>query len=158
MNWKKAVSVVLLLGLLGCGVWERKVVFPGSSEGDALEIRQPFPANGWGIQVVLSGKDARKTLYELRGDVFLDFADVAWANDDGVVAVFTCGTPALRMAYGRGDADSTPFSQMEPAVAAHIRERYRLDPKLSDKSVLEWACSPDGKDAFLKLYPDAVAR
>jgi len=152
------VLTTLLLATYGCGSWERKVIFPGAISGDALEIKQPFPINEAGIQVNLKRKNVIKQLYELRGDVFLEFADAAWSADDNVVGLFVSGTPVQRFAYKTSDGTAIPFGVVARAVAAHIRSQYHLDPKLSDKDVFEWAGSLEGRDAFRKLYPGARAR
>jgi hypothetical protein len=153
-------AVVLLSFILtGCGWWEGKVAFPGPSQGTVLEIEQPFPANGWGIRIVLRTKNVTKALYQIRGDVVLNFADVAWAKDEGVVAVFTCGTPAVRLAYSVANGNELPFAQMQPMVAAHIRAGYHLDRKTAtEKDTFEWACSSDGRAAFLRAHPGASPR
>ncbi len=123
-----------------------------------VEIQQPFPANGWGVRLQMTSKARTKTLYELRGDVFLDFADVTWGPGDKRFAVFTCGTPPIRLAYNAADTAEVPFQQMEPTVVAHIRARYHLDSQLSSKDVFDWACSSEGHQAFLKVYPSAAPR
>lgn len=145
--------------LQGCSTfWETKVTFPGPRQGVSVMIAQPFPANGWGIRVVLNNKKAPKTLYEVRGDVFLDFAEVAWSPDGEQVAVFTCGTPALRMAHNIADDRSVPFVQMEAAMALRVRAAYRLDNQMSNNDIFNWACSSDGVDHFSRLHPNASPR
>ena len=76
----------LLIALLsvwsvGCG-WEKKAVFESPSGEHLVEIQQRFPANGWGMRIQLRSGAAARTLYEQRGDVFLDFADVTWGEHD----------------------------------------------------------------------------
>ena len=151
-----AIAIGVLF-LFGCG-WERKLVFPSPSNSETVEIDQPFPINGAGIRVLLNANRTSKTLYELRVDAFLDFAAVAWSTA-GDVAVFTCGTPPLRLAYSLKDSGPIPFSRMEVSLISDLRKEYALDAAgLSDKGVLEWACSSEGKRAFLKRYPAAKPR
>jgi hypothetical protein len=157
MRQKMYVIAALLLGTCGCGLWERKLVFTGSVGGDSLEIKQPFPINEAGIRIILNHKNFTKTVYEVRGDTFLAFVDVAWSSGDTAVALFECGFPRS-LAYETDDANPIPFVRMEATVAAHIRVEYRLDPKLTDKEVFDWACSTEGVTAFSKLYPQARAR
>ena len=143
------LTTLAIVGLSGCG-WERKASFESPSPGTRIEVQQPFPANGWGVRLELKSKGTTKTLYQLRGDVFLNFVDVAWAPDTSSVAVLTCGTPRIRLAYSLGISRDIPFQQMEPVVAASIRRRYRLDEHQSNKDVFDWACSDEGKRRFLK--------
>jgi hypothetical protein len=152
------VSLIVLLSsaLVGCG-WERKVAFPSGASFN-VQIQQPFPANGWGLRVLLQSKGYSKTLYELRGDVFLDFADVAWSAGNGAVVVLTCGTPPIRLAYNLTNNTFIPFASMESTVVAHIYAQYLGERKMSDRDVLEWACSSDGRDAFYQRYPGVSPR
>ena len=129
-------------------------MFAGSVSGDTLEIKQPFPINEAGIRITLKHNNLTKTVYEKRGDTFLEFVDVAWSSGDTAVGFFMCGFP---LAYETDDANPIPFVRMEGTVAAHIRVEYRLDPKLTDKEVFDWACT-EGTTAFLKRYPQARAR
>ena len=157
----KLVGLVSLLSLSGAlsgcrSWWESKVEFPGPSAGRVLYIEQPFPANGWGVRVVLKNGGSVKVLYEIRGDVFLDFADAAWSADGEKVALFSCGTPPLRMAYDLRSTRTRPFDQSETLVAAHIRSSYHVQGKAPD--VFQWACSDEGKTAFLHAHPGARAR
>ena len=158
MHPKKPIPILLLVCTVACSLWERKIVFAGSSSTDLLEINEPFPENGWGLQIVLHRKGTKRTLYQLRGDVFLNFADVVWTNDDATVSVYTCGTPALKLAYSGNEANPTPFSATAGSVAAHIRAQYALRPETSDSDVLAWACSPEGEAAFHSRHPEATAR
>jgi hypothetical protein len=140
--------------LAGCG-WERKLVFTSPSTHESVEIDQPFPINGAGIRVLLNANRTSKTLYELRVDAFLDFATVVWSSA-GDVAVFTCGTPPLRLAYSAKDSQPIPFASMEASLVSDLRKEYELGAsRISDKGVLEWACSSDGKREFLRHHPDA---
>lgn len=158
--------VVILTGVfsalftVSCSGWERKAVFRGSSSHIAVEIQQPFPANGWGIRVLLiTDEGTPTTLYELRGDVFLDFADVAWSQNDTAVAIFTCGTPPIRLGYSPAEHKFIPFNELRSVTAEHIRREYAADKQgISDSDILSWACSTGGKDAFLRLHPDASPR
>jgi len=135
----------------GC-TWERKAVFKHPRGGDSVEIQQRFPVNLWGIRILLHRKGSAKTLYEKRGDTFLTFVDVFWSVDSKELAVFTCGSPSLRMAYNLTDDHSLPFVQMQSDVAAHIRTEYHLDSnKMSDEDTLLWACT-DGQDAFSRHH------
>lgn len=158
----RALTVLMVLFsalLCSCSGWERKMVFRGSSPGTSVEIQQPFPANGWGIRVMLASKGNVTTLYQLRGDVFLDFADVAWSPDDTAVAVFTCGTPPLRIGYSLASSTFLPFKDMQAMAEAHIRGTYRSDMKgTSDTDTFDWACSSMGKEAFLRRHPGASPR
>lgn len=151
--------LIALFAILSSCAWEQKVVFSAGSEGGEVKILQPFPANGWGIRVRLNSKGHEKTLYELRGDVFLDFADVAWSKSNGTVAVFTCGTPPIRLAYSLIESSFIPFSKAEHVVAAHIRDEYHLaEQETSDNETFDWACSSEGRTAFLKLHPSSAPR
>ena len=153
--------VFSVAALSGCG-WERKVVFRAPSETALIEIQQPFPANGWGIRVLLEAKGQRKTIYTMRGDVFLDFADAAWSKDGETVAVFTCGTPFVRLAYNVATNNFVSFSNMEQTLAAHIRKEYKeYRPTVQDRAdsaTLEWACSQEGKNTFSSRYPNSAPR
>lgn len=151
------LAMLAVVCLSGCG-WERKARFESPSRGTSLEVQQPFPANGWGIQFELRSKGSTKTLYNLRGDVFLDFVDAAWSPDSSRVAVFTCGTPRVRLAYSLATGRDIPFQEMESAMAADIRHRYHLDELLMNGDVFDWACSDEGKRRFLESYPEAVSR
>ena len=153
---KTLLLTMVLTFLNGCG-WERKVVARAPSEKTSIEIQQPFPANGWGVRIVLRTKDRTETLYELRGDVFLDFADVVWTVGEDSLAVLTCGTPSIRVAYNSRTSSFMPFSQMEPIIAAHIRSEYGITDR-TDTATFDWACSAEGKDAFLHRHPDAKPR
>ena len=152
--------LILLFVLGGCRAWwEQKVAFPSPSADAVLRIEQPFPANGWGTRVILQGRSGSKVLYQIRGDVFLDFVDVAWSPKGDAVGVFTCGTPALRIAYDVGNGREYRFAQMERLIVEHIRSRYLLGKtSLTAREVLEWACSSEGKTAFLHAYPSAAPR
>jgi hypothetical protein len=150
------VAVILLLN--ACG-WERKVIFKQGRGSASIEIQQPFPANGWGLRVILRINESAKTLYEVRGDTFLEFADVSWSADNSRVTVFTCGTPYLQLAYDLTGNHSLLFGPLQSAAASHIRFEYHLDQnKMRDEDTFLWACSADGKEAFLRRYPDAVPR
>ena len=98
-----------------------------------------------------------ETLYELRGDVFLDFADVVWTVGEDSLAVLTCGTPSIRVAYNSRTGRFMPFFQMETIIAAHIRSEYGMTDR-TDNATFDWACSAEGKDAFLQRHPDAKPR
>ena len=148
----------LLLCLSACGVWESKAKFAGFKDKHVLELRQPFPANISGLQVVLRSGNAVTTIYEVRGDTFVNFADAQWNLNDSAVGLLTCGTPSLHFAYSRIDARPIPFSNMEHLLGAHIQDQYHLDKKMSEKSIFDWACSSDGERAFRKLHPEALAR
>lgn len=156
------VSTSLLLTLLslncGCSTWEKKIVFAGPVPGVAIEIQQPFPANGWGLRVVLATPGNFTTLYQLRGDVFLDFAEVAWSRDGESLAIFSCGTPALRIRYKLAETKVLAFEDARSAVAAVIRSEYGLSSLQADDRTFEWACSQDGKAAFLRRHPGARPR
>lgn len=142
--------------LSGCrSWWESKVEFPGPKAGEAIYIEQPFPANGWGIRVVLKDGAATKILYEMRGDVFLRFADAVWSPDGGKVTLFTC-TPPLQISYDIRSGTMLPFESSRSAIAAHIRSTY--DIKGNDRDVFEWAWSDNGNNAFLHAHPGARAR
>lgn len=129
----------------------------------------PHPANTWlrfssdflqmvGACAYSYGAAQLQTLYEQRGDVFLDFADVTWGEHDKTFTVFTCGTPPLRLAYNFPSMSQFPFQRTEFAVVAHIRARYHLSDHLNGRDILDWACSSDGQSAFLKSFPMAVPR
>jgi hypothetical protein len=149
---------LLLLCLSACGVWEGKAKFAGFKDGDVLELRQPFPANISGLQIVLRSGNLARTIYEMRGDTFVNFADAEWNLDDSAVAILTCGTPSLHLAYSRIDVRPIPFSNMEHLISTHIQVQYHLDKKMSEKKILDWACSSDGERAFRKLHPEALGR
>jgi hypothetical protein len=146
---------VSMLG--GCrSWWESKAEFVGPTAGKALYVEQPFPANRWGIRVVLKNGSDVKVLYEIRGDVFLEFADAAWSSDGRRVTLFGCGTPPLRISYDLRSAATRPFDEGQSLVAAHIRSIYHVQGK--DREVFEWACSDEGNNAFLHAHPSARAR
>jgi hypothetical protein len=103
--------------------------------------------------------ESAKTLYEVRGDTFLEFADVFWSADKSNVTVFTCGTPYLQLAYDLSSDHPLPFAPLQSVAAAHIRAEYHLDQnKMHDEDTYLWACSADGKDAFLRRHPEAIPR
>jgi hypothetical protein len=120
-----------------------------------LYVEQPFPADGWGVRVVVRNGNEVKVLYELRGDVFLDFADAAWSADGEKVTLFLCGTPPLRIGYDIKTGKMRRFDQSESMMAAHIRSNYHIQGK--DREIFEWACSDVGKAAFLRAHPSARA-
>jgi hypothetical protein len=108
---------------------------------------------------MLTSKGNVTTLYQLQGDAFLDFADVAWSPDDNAVAIFTCGTPPLRIGYSLASGTFLPFKDMQAMAESHIRGAYRSDMKgTSDRDTFDWACSSMGKEAFLRLHPGASPR
>lgn len=109
-----------------------------------------------GIRVVLKDAAATKIPYEMRGDVFLRFADAVWSPDGGKVTLFTCGTPPLQISYDIRSGTTVPFEPNRSAIAAHIRSTY--DVKGNDHDVFEWAWSEDGLSAFLQAHPAARAR
>jgi hypothetical protein len=153
-----ASSALICLMLCGCG-WESKAVFVRPEGGSRIEIDQPFPANGWGIRVALVTAAERRTLYQLRGDVFLDFADVFWSPDGQSVALLTCGTPYLRLAYSLKESDFVSFAPFQQPLVSQLRSEYQLGPGMNrDRDVLEWTCSPEGRDAFVRRHPGAVPR
>jgi hypothetical protein len=163
LRWRpnaKTPVLVVVLALTSCGfLWEKKVVFSAPSLREEVLIEQPFPANGWGLQIVLQNSRTTKVLYQIRGDVFLNFADVSWSSKGDLIGIFTCGTPALRIAYDRGNAMEVDFAKAEPLVAAHIRAQFLSNrAKLSEPEILEWACSPEGREAFLQAHRDAKPR
>jgi hypothetical protein len=105
------VTAVAFLSLGGCAaLWEHKLAFAAPASGALLDIQQPFPANGWGLRVGLRAGTMTKVLYEIRGDVFLDFADAKWSSDGRTVVLFTCGTPPVRLAYDVKRGARIPFS------------------------------------------------
>jgi len=143
----KIGAVVLLMLLAGCSGWQRKMVFKKPAGSESIEIQQWFPVSMWGIRILLHQNGSTKTLYESRGDTFLLFADVLWSPDNEV-AVFTCGNPALRMAYSLTANSFLPFERMRSGVAAHIQADYHLAPsKMSVDETFLWACT-DGREAF----------
>ena len=148
---------IMAIFLVACG-WERKIRFDLTPDDVSIEINQPFPANGWGLQVLLTKGARRKVLYKLRGDVFLDFADVT-SSKQGTVVIFTCGTPALRLAYDLKRDDFISFSGVRQISAAHIRQVYMpvLGSPLDEKT-FEWACSQEGNLAFRRRYPGSRPR
>lgn len=147
--------VVLCLLTASCG-WEQKLSFQARDGSKSIQLLQPFPANGWGLEVRLITRADRRTLYRARGDVFLEFAQVYWSPDNKTVAIFTCGTPALRMAYKIRANAEVPFLSVENNVQAAIKETYAGQYRSGD--ALEWACSYEGKQAFYRRYPDAASR
>ncbi len=88
----------------------------------------------------------------------MNFADVEWAKGARVVAVFTCGTPPIRLAYDVNQNKVVPFTQMATLAATGIRAKYRPADSIGDQGTFDWACSDQGKHAFLRAYPDALAR
>ena len=156
----KTFVLVLCSALGSCNSWwDQKVVFPSPLSGTALEIQQPFPTNGWGMRVVLKTSPVTKVLYEVRGDVFLDFADGVWSANGTMVALFTCGTPPVKIAYDVDHGVDMAFANAQSMIAAHIRSSYHLDTRnATDKDAFEWACSSEGRSAFLRAYPGALAR
>jgi hypothetical protein len=144
------------LSLGGCAaLWEHKLAFAAPSSDAVLEIQQPFPANGWGLRVELRTGTVTKVIYEIRGDVFLDFADAKWSSDGGTVALFTCGTPPVRLAYDLKRGSQIPFAASRQAIRTDLQWRYHLD---ATRDAFEWACSSEGKAAFLNAYPQAAPR
>jgi hypothetical protein len=156
----RCASLTVVWGTLllsGCG-WERKLDFASPSNRASVEIDQPFPINGAGIRIVVNANGVSKTVYELRVDAFLDFAAVAWSPVDDL-AIFTCGTPSIKLAYSVSQSHPIPFTSMEPLLVSSLRRDYRLSHiGLKDEDVLEWACSPSGKHEFLGHYPSAAPR
>ena len=147
--------VLLVILLASCG-WERKLSFERHDRSASVEFMQPFPANGWGLEVRLITSSGQQTLYRIRGDVFLEFAQVYWSSDNKTVGIFTCGSPALKLAYEMPTHAKVPFSSIEKEMRATIEKTYER----RDRSIgaLEWACSIEGKDAFYRQYPGAVPR
>jgi len=152
------IATAGVLVLSHCG-WEQKVVFKQSQGNAYVEIQQPFPVNGSGTRVLLYNNGSTKVLYEVRGDTFLEFADVFWSADGKDMAIYTCGVPYLELAYNLANNQSIPFPQVRTGVAAHIRSEYHLEEhNKSDKKTFLWACSQDGKIAFLRRHPEAAPR
>lgn len=156
-SWARLFMTFVVVWLSGCG-WERKTRFESPSPGTLIEVQQPFPANGWGLRLELKSKGATMMLYQLRGDVFLDFVDVAWAQDGNRVAIFTCGTPPIRLAYSLVTGHNIPFQGMESVLATKILRDYHLDEHRSGREIFDWACSDEGKRRFLEVHPEAVPR
>lgn len=151
------ITAVLWICLAGCG-WEQKATFRSPSSTKTVVLDQPFPMNMSGLRILLTTKEHTKTLYSARGDTFVEFADVAWSDHETITVVFTCGSPAVRLAYRSKDETFIEFAQMLPLLMRHIRDHYHLDPSITDDHTSAWACSSEGKAAFLRLYPSARAR
>jgi hypothetical protein len=125
---------------------------------ESIEIQQRFPINLWGLRILLHHDGTRTTIFESRGDTFLSFADVLWSADNKELAVFICGNPPLRMAYSLSKNRSLPFGRMRSDVAGHIQADYHLvTNKMSVDETFLWACT-EGKEAFLRRYPEAAVR
>jgi hypothetical protein len=152
---RMCLLVLLMVLLSGCGAWERKMSFYGPRE-TSVQILQPFPANGWGLRVVLESDKQSTMLFDFRGDAFLWFADVVWSPKGDAVAVFTCGTPTLRLAYDIRGRKPVSFIDLQELVGAHIRAEYGLHGE--DTEPLKWACSQEGTEAFMRTHPQARAR
>jgi|SRR6185295_10856603 len=88
---------------------------------------------------------------------FYFFVDVYWSSDKSKVAVLTCGNPGVRLAYDMLEARNLAFNQLEADVATTIRNNYHLKARKNPKSIFEWACSDEGRDAFYEKVP-AFAR
>ena len=121
-----------------------------------IDIQQPFPANGWGLRILLKNRETTKVMYEVRGDVFLNFADVAWSEPSQTVRIFVCGTPTVRVAYDMKRGASVPFDRIESILATDIKSRYHVNG--NTKEVYEWACADEGESAFLRAHPGAAPR
>src|SRR4051812_7243781 len=106
----KLVASALVLCVLGGCVWRKQLEFPESGGNGKILLLQPWPANGWGLQVQLCEANHCSTIYSKRGDVFLFFAQVNWADDHRRVSVFSCGEPYLRLAYDRIGRTVVPFA------------------------------------------------
>lgn len=159
LNCGKRCLVLTLAAFLGsCNVWESKVSFSSSVAGRRIDIEQPFPANGWGLRVVLHDRKVTKTLYAIRGDVFLDFAAVTWTPNGDTAAILICGTPRVELAYKISQEAFQPFAGSIPTMASHIRSMYHLAPLTDVTDPIDWACSPAGKGAFAKAFPESVPR
>ena len=157
--WTTAFVTLTMFVMLSCGtLWESKIAFEGPVHRGVIEIDQPFPTNGWGLRISLSDAGAKKILYQVRGDVFLNFADVVWADNGRFVIVFTCGTPQVRQTYDTSSGSVVQLPQMESLVATHIRATYHLGPDSVASDITDWACSEAGKQAFLRNHRNAAPR
>ena len=152
-----ALSFLCVALLTGCG-WEQK--FRSRAEGRDAEvvIQQRLPANSWGTRILVNAAGHRNSIYQYRGDSFLQFIDIAWTENREVFTVVTCGTPYIKMAYNIRRGGSIPFEPLEAVAIAHIRTAYHLEPTMSSAEVMAWACSWDGTHAFLKRHPEARER
>jgi hypothetical protein len=112
-------------------------------------------ATSSGIRLqVLTARGSHR-IYTLRGDISLEFLHVAWAPDSKRVAVLSCGTPQLRIAYDIEHRQHIPFAALETQVRRSIQEQYgkaalgfeTLHCPTSER--LHWA--------FSNKYPRAVA-
>lgn len=150
----RIIGGIILLLASGCG-WENKMWFQSPDGNSTIRIRQPFRRNEGGIQIILSHRGDDYSLYSNRTDTFLTFAHVYWASSNAV-AVFTCGTPGLRLAYSVPDLRSLNFRDFEAAVRGDLRSKYRSALNELEGDPFEWACSFEGRQIFLDRYPGAA--
>jgi hypothetical protein len=143
-----SIVISLCAAHSGCG-WQKQLVFSGPDNA-VMNIRQPWPANGWGLQLQLCQKGMCEVVYSLRGDVFLHFAEVYWSDDATKVGVVTCSEPYLRFAYDRIHRTEIPFTQLAEPMRAQMRRAYSLD---ASADPLLWACSDDATSRFAKAHP-----
>ena len=153
-----AISVIALV-TSSCG-WERKLDFKAPNDKSEIWFRQPWPANGWGLQVVLREQGETRVLYNIRGDVFLMFAEVYWSPDGRIVGVFTCGEPFVKLGYDRRTARKVSFDAIQRAMGDRIRTEYGLSRESGSTVTdpFDWACSTEGHDAFVRMHPGANPR
>jgi len=133
-------------------------VFPSPSRKYSVRLEQPVPTNGWGLRAVLQSKDKEAVVYEIKGDAFLDFAEVAWGRNEQSFALITCGTPRLQMAYDISTQKQIPFAGMRESISNQIRKGYVVPENVTKETVLEWICSPGVEAAFRTRYPKSIPR
>ncbi|MDQ6675815.1 MAG: hypothetical protein M3Z09_00800, partial [Acidobacteriota bacterium] len=133
-------------------------VFRSPSGKYSVRFEQPVPANGWGLRAVFESKDQNTVIYEIRGDAFFDFAEVAWGTNEHSFGLTTCGTPRLQMAFDIATQKEIPFAGMKESVINQIRKSYAVPGNVTRENILEWICSPEVEAAFRTKYPKSMPR
>jgi hypothetical protein len=149
--------VALLVVLSSSCAWERKIVFKSGDGMNAVEVRQPWPANGWGMEVRIVTPKYRQTLLKMRGDAFLDFAEVYWSKGDRQMVMVICGTPSARLGFDLINRNELPFEPWREAMKQTIANHY-FSGKQKPTDLDDWCTSSEARDAFIRAHPGAISR
>lgn len=152
----RVVVIAITLLLTSCG-WQERLRFSSPDKSSLVRVLSPYPLDSAGLAIVLQTRAGAKDLYRSRGDVFLFFFDIYWSADNKL-AIITCGNPSLRIAYDVQRSRSLEFQHFEVEMAQVIRQNYNLTKMRDPKSVLDWACKEEGRNAFLERFPSAISR
>ncbi len=144
------------LSLNSCSRFRKFIEFESPERSCLVEFEQDPIFLHVRATLRCSGKPAALVV-DARHELMIKFIHVYWAPDGSAVAICTCGSGQLHVAYDIKNWKFEPFSKYAPAVGAALQRDYG-PPDVPISRAVDNPCLVDAwTDEYARRHPSGIA-